>query len=121
MDHGPDLNVSRNVAKRTLGNNFKTKKRFDRKRVPSLEMTEPSSLEGLQCEEIVEDFDIDDPVLPAMDPKFYHDPMQHSSRTYGHKIKKNLSKPTKYPHKVSKYMKIEFLYFYYFGGKFEFD
>ena len=86
------------MAKRTIGNNFKTKKRTGKKFVPSLEITE--GLEGLQCEEIVEDFD-NDPVLPAMDPKFYHDPMQHSSRTYGHKIKRNLSKPTKYPHKVS--------------------
>ena len=26
LDYGPDINKSRNVAKRTLGNNFKTKK-----------------------------------------------------------------------------------------------
>ena len=112
LEYGPDLNVSRNVAKRSLGGNFKTTKRLvsPPKASPKpresvlLDLTEPPNIEDLRSDETLEDNDEDieevDPVLPAMDPKFWHDPEKHSSRTFGHKIK-NLSKPTKYPHKVS--------------------
>lgn len=106
LDHGPDLNVSRNVAKRTLGSNFKTKKRLESLSKPreyfgTLDLTEPPTIEDLRSNESLNEVEVieEDPVPPAMDPKFYHDPDVHSSRTFGHKIK-NLSKPTKYPHKV---------------------
>ena len=38
--------------------------------------------------------------LPAMCPKFYHDPRQHCSRTFGHNVRKVSNKATKYPHRV---------------------
>ena len=106
LDHGPDLNISRNVAKRTLGSNFKTKKRLSSGSKPreyfgTLDLTEPPSIEDLRSTETLEDPEVieEDPVLPAMDPKFWHDPNVHSSRTFGH-AGKNLAKPTKYPHQV---------------------
>ena len=108
LDFGPDLNKSRNVAKRSLGKNFKTQKVA---KSDLVQINEYPVLEELACpEDITENPDSDfDPVLPAMDPKFYHDPMQHSSRTFGHKIAKNLSKPTKYPHRVSKRLILIFI------------
>ncbi len=100
LRYAPDVNASRNVAKRSLGNNFKTKKRLS---------SENNSAQIVSLE-FNEDQDQPAQAAPAKRPsfervemcrKYPHDPNLNSARTFGHAIKGSLKKATKYPHKVT--------------------
>ena len=89
LDYHPDLNASRNVARRTLGKTFKTKFNLNREEQEVLAVKQ----------EPEEEMDISEFQM-EMCPRFNHDPIVHSARTHGHVIKSTLRKATKYPHTV---------------------
>ncbi len=94
LDYGPDVNRSRNVAKRSLGNNFKTAKRpfqpMLRRCVSengtAASVTQASSTSG------------SDQVAQGAGP-FYDPRYDHSARTFGNYKRKGGSR-IKYPHTV---------------------
>ena len=46
--------------------------------------------------------DVDENFDTEMCKKRFHNPNEHSARTFGHVIQESLKKPTKYPQKVVK-------------------
>ena len=115
LDYGPDINQSRNVARRSLGNNFKSKLFADddeiyqkqsskdphfksennTNRTAKLNTTKQSPTKISP-----ESSGSDNTLLPTMCSKFNHDPREHCARTAGHDVRKFSSKATKYPHKI---------------------
>lgn len=88
LEYGPDLNASRNVARRTLGNKFISRKKDD------------------DFIEIIDDEpDIKDPEK-EMCSMYFHQPDNHCARTYGHFVRAWSKKPiTKFPHKIVQVVK----------------
>ena len=105
LDYGPDINKSRNVARRTLGNNFKSKLFADDDEIYQRSKNHHhSKLENVASKlkqsptKIFES--ADNTFLPTMCPKYNHDPREHCARTAGHDVRRFSSKATKYPHKI---------------------
>ena len=113
LDYGPDINQSRNVARRSLGSNFKSKLFADDDEIYQKQNskntnseTNTNSTAKLNTTKqsptkfSPESSGSDNTLLPTMCSKFNHDPREHCARTAGHDVRKFSSKATKYPHKI---------------------